>query len=145
MKSKLSTVLFVSVLPTLLVSLLFYVLLGHRRDYLGHYAAGFGGTLCAATIVLAAIPARLFHRIGYSTVVPCTLLCIAVGAVAEATVFRLAKFDQVDFCNQNLGAVFAAFAAIHIAGDKKPTDVVLRCLIAFGAVYLVMGGYFAIT
>ena len=63
---KLSAIIVASVLPTLLVSLLFYVLLGHRRDYLGHYAAGYGGTLCASAIVFAAIPIRSFNRIAYS-------------------------------------------------------------------------------
>jgi hypothetical protein len=145
MTPKLSTILVVSVLPTLLVSLLFYVLLGHRRDYLGHYAAGYGGTLCAAAVVFAAIPPRSFHRIAYATVVPCTILCIAAGAVAEATVFRLAKFDQIDFCNQNLGAILAGLAAIYLTRNAKPSDLALRCMIAIGVVFLLVGAYFAVT
>ncbi len=145
MTPKLSTILVVSVLPTLLVSLLFYVLLGHRRDYLGHYAAGYGGTLCAAAVVFAAIPPRSFRRIAYATVVPCTILCIAAGAVAEATVFRLAKFDQIDFCNQNLGAILAGLAAICLARNAKPSDPALRCMIAIGVIFLLVGAYFAVT
>lgn len=141
----LTTVLVVSILPNVIVSLLFYFLLGHRRDYLGHYAAGYGGTLSALAIVFAAIPAASFHRMAWMAVVPCTILCIAGGTVTEATIFRLAKFDEIDYCNQNLGAVLAGLAAIYIAGDVKPSDVALRCVIAVGAIFLLIGGYFAVT
>jgi hypothetical protein len=143
--ANLKSILVVCVVPSLAVSLLFYVLLGHRRDYLGHYAAGYGGTLSAIAIFLAAIPAAGFARLGSLAVVPCALLCIAAGTVAEATVFRLAKFDGIDYCNQNLGAVIAGLAAMYAAGGAKPSDVGLRCMIAIGAVFLVVGGYFAVT
>ena len=144
-KPKLTTTLVVAIVPTFFVSLLFYVLLGHRRDYLGHYAAGYGGTLSAIAIVLAAIPASRCQQIGSLTIVPCTILCIAAGTVAEATVFRLAKFDEIDYCNQNLGAVVAGLVAIVIAGNAKPPDVALRCVIAIGAISLLIGAYFAVT
>lgn len=137
--------LVVSIVPTLLVSLLFYGLLGHRRDYLGHYAAGYGGTLCAIAIILAAIPATKFRQIGSLAVVPCTIFCIAAGTVTEATIFRLAKFDEIDYCNQNLGAVLAGLTMIYVAGNDKPSDVTLRCVIAIGAISLLTGGYFAVT
>lgn len=145
MKTKLTTTLVVSIVPTTLVSLLFYTLLGHRRDYLGHYAAGYGGTLSAIAVVLAAIPAARFEQLASLAIVPCTFLCIAAGTVTEATVFRLAKFDEIDYCNQNLGAVLAGLAAMHIAGQAKPSDVVFRGLIAIGAISLLLGGYFAFT
>ncbi len=121
------------------------MLLGHRRDYLGHYAAGYGGTLSAIAIVLAAIPATRFEQQASLAVVPCTLLCIAAGTVTEATVFRLAKFDEIDYCNQNLGAVLAGLVAMHIAHGAKPPDVAFRCVIAIGAVFLMIGGYFAVS
>ena len=143
--ANLKSTLVVGIIPTLIVSLLFYVLLGHRRDYLGHYAAGYGGTLSAIAIVLAAIPGSRFGRLGSSIVLPCTILCIAAGTVMEATVFRLAKFDEIDYCNQNLGAILAGLVAIHIAGNRKPTDAALRCLIGIGAIFLMLGGYFAVT
>lgn len=145
MKPKLTTTLVVAVIPTVFVSLLYYVLLGHRRDYLGHYAAGYGGTMCAIAIVLAAIPATRFSQFGSFAVVPCTILCIAAGTVTEATIFNLARFDEIDYCNQNLGAVIAGLATISIAGDAKPADVALRCLIAIGAISLLIGAYFAVT
>ncbi len=142
---KLIPVLVVFILPSLLVSLLFYILLGHRRDYLGHYAAGFGGTLCAISIALAIVPASGFDRSSSLAVVICTVACIAAGTLTESTIFRLAKFDEVDYCNQNLGAVVAGLAAIHVAARTKPTDGALRSMIATGAVFLVMGAYFAVT
>lgn len=145
MNPKLTTTLFVAIVPTLAVSLIFYALLGHRRDYLGHYAAGYGGTLSAIAIVLALIPVTRFQQIGSLAVVPCTVFCIAAGTVAEATVFRLAKFDEIDYCNQNLGAVVAGLVAICFAGNAKPSDVVLRCLIVIGAISLLIGGYFSVT
>ncbi|MEM8670891.1 MAG: hypothetical protein AAGG48_25410 [Planctomycetota bacterium] len=135
----------IAVLPTFVVSLLFYVLLGHRRDYLGHYAAGYGGTLSAISILFGAIPSKWFARIAPVVVLPSTLLCIAAGTVTEATVFRLAKFDEVDWCNQNLGAVLAGLAAICLVNNEKPSDVALRCLIATGAISLLVGAYFAFT
>jgi hypothetical protein len=138
-------ILAVSILPSLLASLLFYAWLGHRRDYLGHFAAGYGGTLCAAACGLALIPVVKYQRIGLSTVVPCTMLCIAAGAAAEATVFCLAKFDPIDFCNQSLGAIFAGLAAVSLGSDVRPTDDALRCLIAIGILYLLAGAYFAVT
>jgi hypothetical protein len=144
-KPQLATTLVVSIVPTVLVSTLFYVLLGHRRDYLGHYAAGYGGTLSAIGIVLAAIPATKFRQLGLLVVLPCTILCIAAGTITEATVFRLAKFDEIDYCNQNLGAVLAGLATIYIARNAKPSDVALRCVIAIGAISLLVGGYFAVT
>ena len=60
-------------------------------------------------------------------------------------VFHLAKFDEIDYCNQNLGAVLAGLAMIYIAGDDKPSDVTLRFVIAIGAISLLSGGYFAVT
>ncbi len=145
MKQQVKTNLVVSIVPTIVVSLLFYILLGHRRDYLGHYAAGYGGTLSAIAIVLAAIPAIRFEQIAPWTVLPCTVLCIAAGTVTEATVFRLAKFDEIDYCNQNLGAVLAGLVAMHLANSTKPSDVAFKCLIAVGAIFLLIGGYFAVT
>lgn len=48
--------LMLSVVPGLLVSALYASVLGYRRDYLGHYAAGYGGTLGAVIAVLAVLP-----------------------------------------------------------------------------------------
>ena len=145
MKRPLVYVLVVTTLPAFAVSLLFYFLLGYRRDYLGHYAAGYGGTLCATMIVLAAIQATQIRRNAFVAVVLSTILCIAAGTVAEATVFRLAKFDEIDFCNQSLGAVLAGLVVMFLAGDAKQTDTAFRSVIAIGASFLIAGFYFAFT
>lgn len=134
-----------STVPAVVVALLFYFLLGHRRDYLGHYAAGYGGTLGFIAVVLAAIPQARFGRLAVLAVVPCTVLCIAGGTLTELTVFRLAKFDEIDYCNQNLGAILAGLATMRIAGNAKPSDSVLRAVISIGLLFLIAGVYFALT
>ena len=135
----------ITALPACIVALLYYLTLGHRRDYLGHFAAGFGGTLSAGVIALAAVPAPQFHRLSPYIALPVTLVCIAAGGYAEATVFRLAKFDEVDFCNQNIGAVLAGLTVCFLAADAKPADYILRSAIGTGASFLILGGYFAVT
>lgn len=78
------------------------VFLGHRSDYLGHYLAGFGGALLLFVFPLT------FWKNPLGWVVPALLLlAIPLGALAEATVFRIAIFDPVDFYNQSLGACVA--------------------------------------
>ncbi len=145
MNRKLVRVLAISILPSFVVALVFYFLLGYRRDYLGHYAAGYGGTLCATMIVLFIIPATLYRRVASWVVVGSTILCIAAGAMAEATVFRIAKFDEIDFCNQSLGAVLAGLAVIVFASELKPDDTAIRSAVAIGAIFLTAGAYFAFT
>ena len=92
--------------------LAFAFFLGHRNDYVGHFAAGFGGTLGLLTVVIATLgeasaPSRL------STIaLNVAIVSIGVGAIFEATVFRIAQFDIVDFCNQSTGAVLAVLAFI---------------------------------
>ena len=125
---------------------MFYALfLGYRRDYLGHFAAGYGGTLCAITVLLAAVPLRAYRSSSSALPLVCTIVCIFAGAIAEGTVFRLAKFDEIDFCNQSLGAVLAGLAVSHLSGVSKPTDKLFTASIAIGFVFLVLGNYFALT
>lgn len=134
-----------STAPALIICLLFQLFLGYRRDYLGHFAAGYGGTLCAIGVLLALIPVKMFSRFSSLGIVVCTIVCIAGGAVTEATVFRLAKFDEIDFCNQSLGAVLAGLATIHMADHLKPADNLLSSTLAIGLIYLIAGTYFALT
>lgn len=81
-------------------------LLGYRSDYLGHYLAGFGGTL-----LLVAFPLAVSVVPRWS-VVALVGLAIGIGGVMEATIYRLAIFDPVDFLNQSLGAVMAGCLVI---------------------------------
>lgn len=78
--------------------LLFGLVLAYRPDYLGHMLAGYGGTL-----FLLSIFAWRRRRLGWEVAV-ITMLAIGLGAGTEATIFRLAIFDPVDFVNQSLGA-----------------------------------------
>ena len=81
----------------------FLLLLGYRTDYAGHFVAGYGGTLLLLAFPLATLrPALRWEPLA------CAILAILIGTVFEATVFRLAIFDPVDFLNQSLGAVLAA-------------------------------------
>jgi len=138
-----------SILPALVVSLLYYLLLGYRRDYLGHFAAGYGATLAATALLLAMVLAVLspnqFRRVVPSIAVAATILSIGAGAVTEATIFRFAKFDEIDFCNQSLGAVIAGVIVIAIAGEAKPTGATFRLTVATGIAFVLAGAYFAFT
>ncbi len=85
--------------------LVFLALFGYRTDYAGHYLAGFGGTLGLLVFPLATLSLSLrWEPFGAAVV------AILLGAVVEATVFKIAIFDPVDFFNQSLGAVLAAIS-----------------------------------
>jgi hypothetical protein len=78
-------------------------------------------------------------------IVPVCLACIALGAVTEATIFRLAKFDEIDFCNQSLGAVLAGLAALgYLELGTLRTNEISGGLIV-GIVFLGLGGCFAVA
>jgi len=65
--------------------------------------------------------------------------CIALGALLEATIFRIAIFDPVDFVNQSVGACLAGAA---LTGPALPRPVVPAVLgVAF--VFLVLGFVYA--
>lgn len=72
-------------------------------DYRGHFAAGAGATMLLIVVVntFATRPGRLL-------LVGLLFGAIAMGAAAEATVFRLATFDRMDFALQSAGATLAA-------------------------------------
>jgi hypothetical protein len=132
-----------SVVPALVVGLLFRYPLGHRPDYLGHYAAGYGGTLAVAILAMAELaPAGRPAQLAWG-IVAVTLVCIVAGGFAEATVFRIAKFDEVDFCNQSLGAVLAGVVVLVCAKTGRPTRPALYLGILVGLAWLVAGAYFA--
>jgi hypothetical protein len=114
--------------------LAFVLLLGHRTDYAGHFLAGYGGTLG-----LLAFPLARWRGVLRWEPLATALVAIALGAALEATVFRLAIFDPVDFCNQSLGAVLAAAAV-----QDRTTS--MRAALGAGvlaAVFLAAGGALA--
>ena len=69
-------------------------------------------TLAITMIVIAAMPNNRFGTFLSWAIVLANVLCILAGAILEATVFRLARFDEIDFYNQSLGAVLAGLVAM---------------------------------
>ena len=78
---------------------------GRRNDYPGHFIAGFAGQL---TLLVAV--GLLTRRTLQGWALISLAIAIGVGTVTEATIFRLAIFDPVDFFNQSLGATIATAA-----------------------------------
>src|SRR5262245_61818332 len=91
--------LFLAIASAVFVGAMYEIFLGHRHDYTGHYAAGYGGTLGAMMVWLRMMPAARYGRLSTWSILPLCAACIGLGAICEATIFRLAKFDEVDFCN----------------------------------------------
>ena len=131
--------------PALAMCVFYGTLLAYRPDYLGHFAAGYGGSFGLMMLVLAFIPERDFHADSpLFTVVGC-LFCIGLGAVFEATVFRMAKFDEVDFCNQSLGAILAALAALAICAERKPSVIAFLSAFVTAMAFLLVGFRYAFS
>ncbi|MFN0017021.1 MAG: hypothetical protein ACKVP0_02110 [Pirellulaceae bacterium] len=137
--------LLVAILPAAAAGVAFEYFLGHRHDYTGHYLAGYGGTLGAMMVWLRTVPENRYATISSWSIVPLCLACIALGAIFEATIFRLAKFDEVDFCNQSLGAVFAAGAVLFLVDHQKPAVQLLDIGLIVGIVFLGAGGVYAVA
>ena len=131
------------VAPLLLVASLFGFAFSYRTDYLGHFLAGYGGTLG----VIAVVSARSFDRRtmnGLSIrIVTATLCCIGFGAVLEATVFRIAVFDPVDFANQSLGAVLAGLSSIVFFAGAKHNAALLGSVFLIATSSLLAGFFYA--
>lgn len=124
--------LLLAILATGLAYLLF---LGHRTDYLGHYLAGLGATLGLLALFLLVTGREL----GWNALA-ITLVAIGLGFITESSIFRLALFDPVDFCNQSLGACVACSCMlgtrrdrrlIVLAGGLSPILVIVGFLFAF--------------
>jgi hypothetical protein len=103
---------------------------GRRNDYPGHFAAGLGGTL----LLLIAVGLLSRRPLGWWAVAV-MIGAVGLGAVAEATVFRYAVFDPVDFFNQSLGAAVATLAVLdaQISGRSAVNAAALSlCLLGLG-------------
>jgi hypothetical protein len=131
------------IVPVLAVGILYETFLGHRHDYTGHFAAGYGGTLGAMMVMFRVQSDEQFTRSAQWSVVLMCVACILLGTFAEATAFRLAKFDEIDFCNQSIGAVLASMATLAFVGQAKPPDKVLDTGLISGIAILGVGGCFA--
>lgn len=135
----------IAIIPPLLVGVVFELFLGHRHDYTGHFAAGFGGTLGALMVWLKEMPIERFRRYGVWSIAPVCLACILLGVFTEATAFRIAKFDEVDFFNQSLGAVLAGIVSLAFVTDPKPIDATFDEGVIVAVVFLALGGCFAVA
>ncbi len=130
-------------LPSLLIAVLYIVFLGDRSDYAGHYMAGFGGTLfwLMAGFYLQRDRDR---PISVSLLVLLiTLGCIGFGTFLEATIFRLAKFDEVDYFNQNLGAIIAGLSALCALPETGKESPVITPSMLIATIFLVAGFVYA--
>lgn len=137
--------LWVAIVPAFAVGLIFELFLGHRHDYTGHYAAGYGASFAAMMFWMRVIPVDRYLRVASRGIVPLCVGCIVLGVITEATIFCLAKFDEIDFCNQSIGAVLAALCAMAYIGPEKPTEAQLSYGLITGIVFLGAGGCFAVA
>lgn len=125
-----------------LAAIVYRCLLGYRPDYIGHFLAGYGGTLGALAGVLYALRDRDFDK-APAIIVLITLACLAIGAIGERTVFRIAIFDPVDLCNQSLGALLASAGLLGTLPADKPGRASSVLLAAWATLGLFAGTYYA--
>jgi hypothetical protein len=137
--------LIIAIIPAIAVGLLFECFLGHRHDYAGHYLAGYGGTLAAYMFTLKLMSPARFAAWGIRAVLPLCLGCILLGGVMEATMFNIAKFDELDFFNQSLGAVLAGIVTLSYTSPERPAAYEFDWGLIAGIAFLGAGGCFAVA
>jgi len=131
------------VLPAVILAIAYGQLLGHRSDYLGHYLAGYGGTLGLTIVLLMALPATAYGKLAPWVILVACGAAVALGAVFESSIYRIAKFDEVDFFSQSLGAVLACSGLLAAWPERKPSIVagVLTLIASVG--FLIEGYHYA--
>ncbi|MFO1063156.1 MAG: hypothetical protein U0892_04700 [Pirellulales bacterium] len=132
-------------IPGITATLTFELFLGHRHDYSGHFAAGYGASLVAGLLFLKNLPSTASQTSRRRWIVPLCVIFIGLGVLTEATIFRIACFDVVDFCNQSLGAVLAACLFPAYATKSNPNSSAFEAGIIIGAVFLGAGGVLAVA
>lgn len=113
----------------------FLIFFPHRSDYAGHYLAGLGATLMMLGTTLW-LSGRSLRWLGVALVI----VAILFGVATEATVFRIAIFDPVDFSNQSIGAIAAGWLMIDVTRRRAGVTAA-----ALGLVVLIGGVFFAFT
>ena len=116
----------------LLTALPVLLFLGYRTDYLGHYLAGFGGTL-----LLLGLPPLFGRKPSDRKTVWIVLVAILIGFFIECTICNIAKFDPIDFGNQSLGACIAGL--ILLRTEWTPD---LGLWISFSSICFMAAGFF---
>jgi hypothetical protein len=134
-----------AVLPAMAVGFCFEFFLGHRHDYTGHFLAGYGGTLGAYMFSLRLLSPEQLAAWSTRANVGLCLTCIALGALMEATAFNIAKFDELDFFNQSLGAVLAGIVALAYISPERPPAQQFDWGLIVGIAFLGAGGCFAVA
>lgn len=129
--------------PALLIAAFYLLFLGHRSDYAGHYMAGFGGTLFAIMACAEIGRERERHVSNGPLVAIVFLSCVVFGTLLEATTFRLAKFDEVDYCSQNLGAAVAALSSLGMLPESGADRSVIGSSLFVGMIFLIAGFFYA--
>lgn len=102
-----------------------------RPDYAGHLLAGAGGTLLLLAVVVAVLGPGPWRVVGVVAV------AVLLGVGTEATIFKYAEFDPVDFANQSVGAVLACAGFLGARRDDLPLAAVA------GLVLLAAGFHYA--
>jgi len=137
-------VIAVTLIPALVLAVMYYTQLGYRRDYLGHYAGGYGGTLGLLLWLMRAVGVDAARRAGPMIVVAVTVVCVGLGVITEATVFRIARFDEIDFGNQSIGAVLAGLAALGAMHDLAGNRACSLSGLIVAFLFFASGFYFAL-
>ncbi|HSV38177.1 MAG TPA: hypothetical protein VLI04_05405 [Nocardioidaceae bacterium] len=96
-------------------------------DYMGHFSAGAGATMAFLVTVVA------FTQWTPHLVAGLLLLCVGMGVGTEATIFRLAAFDRMDFALQSAGAALAAMVLLTMG---TPLRNALAFLAGMGFLFL---------
>lgn len=117
-----------AVIATATCAAVYLVAVPQRLDYVGHWLAGFAGTLAVLLVVGA-------DRAHWGRILVATFGCILLGVGTEVTVFRLAIADPIDICNQSLGACLAA----SIAWRTEPVAVERGGLAALSIIAMIVG------
>jgi hypothetical protein len=103
-----------------------------RPDYAGHLLAGAGATLLLLSLVL------VLAGPGSWRVVAVVAVAVALGTLTEATIYKYAEFDPVDWANQSVGA---ALACLGFLDARRAAEPVLAA--AAGVVVLLFGFHYA--
>ncbi len=130
-------------LPPLLISALYLLFLGHRTDYVGHFMAGYGGTLLVIAAMLEILRDAKRPPAVPLVITVALFICIGIGALEEATTFRLAKFDEIDFFNQSLGAVLGALILLQIHPSERADSRSALPSIGTAVLFLLLGFIYA--
>jgi hypothetical protein len=133
-----------SIVPAVVTAATFELFLGHRHDYAGHFLAGYGGTLAAGAVGFQQVVRRP-AAVRLTGILPFCAGCILLGAIAETFVFAIAKFDEIDFCNQSLGAVLAAIVLVPLTLLDQAPRLEFNVVLILGIVFLGAGGCFAVA